>query len=227
MRHERTAKVTCWFDLINAEFRLSLNSSALLFHVSILCTSPCSPSDMFTLCLYQYIVWGLHCSWQYHWGERTETDDVIGASLAGEPSMTWFLKYQPALIFSQVFPIFRNPLGIIFYCWQVIIILCCCICPRLTTIYHTRSSRPFRTAILRQVRIDNVACGVPKRMVRAYIFPHPYPRCNFPHSTFLDGLGQVRVDNVACGVPKQMVRAYIFPHPYPRCDCPHSTFLAG
>ena len=66
MRHEQTAEVMCWFNLINMEFHLSLNSSALLFHVSILCTSPCSPSDMFTLCLCQYIVWGLHCLWQYH-----------------------------------------------------------------------------------------------------------------------------------------------------------------
>ena len=109
--------------------------------------------------------------------------------------------------FSQVFPIFRNPLGIIFYCWQVIIILCCCICPRLATSYHTCSFQPFWTAILRQVRINNIACRVPKQMVQAYNFPHPYLRCNCPHSTFFDGLGQVSVDNIAYGALKQMVWA--------------------
>ena len=121
--------------------------------------------------------------------------------------MYMILKYQLALIFSQVFPIFRNPLGIIFYCWQVIIILCCCICPRLTTSYRTHSSRLFQMAILGQVRIDDIACRVPKQMVRAYIFSHPYLRCDCPHLTFSDGLGQVRVDNVACGALKRMVRA--------------------
>jgi hypothetical protein len=35
--------------------------------------------------------------------------DVIRASLAGEPSMYMILKYQQALIFSQVFPIVRKP----------------------------------------------------------------------------------------------------------------------
>jgi len=95
--------------------------------------------------------------------------DVIGWQVSHQ--CTWFLKYQQALIFSQVFPIFRNPLDIIFYHWQVIIILCCCIFPRLATSYHMCSSRPFQMAILGQVRINNVACGVPKQMVWVYIFP--------------------------------------------------------
>lgn len=114
-----------------------------LFHIHSIYLPLFALRYFYFVSLCQYNAWGLHCLWHY-WGECTESNWCYRSILGSVPPMYMIFEMSTgSFLLTEVFPIFRNPLDIIFYYWQVVIILCCCIFPWLTTNYHTRSSRPF------------------------------------------------------------------------------------